>query len=66
MTVNIGSADRALRIAVGLLLVIATLMGWIGIWGWLGVVLIATGALRFCPAYSIFGMSTCPAPGKGK
>lgn len=62
MTVNIGSADRALRIAVGLLLVLATLMGWIGVWGWVGVVLIATGALRFCPAYRIFGMNTCEVP----
>ncbi|MBX3623003.1 MAG: DUF2892 domain-containing protein [Rhizobacter sp.] len=66
MTVNVGSADRALRIAVGLLLVLAAVMGWIGVWGWLGVVLIATGALRFCPAYRILGMSTCAAPDKGK
>ena len=67
MTANVGTVDRALRIAVGALLILATLMGWIGAWGWLGVVPIATGIFRFCPAYLPFGMSTCSADAaKGK
>lgn len=60
MTANVGTVDRALRIAVGALLILATLMGWIGAWGWIGVVPLATGIFRFCPAYLPFGMSTCP------
>jgi len=59
MTANVGTVDRAVRIAVGALLILATLMGWIGVWGWLGVVPLATGIFRFCPAYLPFGMSTC-------
>ena len=56
---NMGSIDRALRIIVGLVLVVLTLTGTIGLWGWLGVVPIVTGALGSCPLYSIIGLNTC-------
>lgn len=59
MTSNVGGIDRALRIAVGLGLIAATLTGTIGAWGWIGVVPLATGVFRFCPAYLPFGASTC-------
>lgn len=59
MTANVGTVDRAIRIALGLALIGATLMGWIGVWGWLGLIPIATGVFRFCPAYLPFGLSSC-------
>ena len=59
MTANVGNVDRAIRIALGLALIAATLMGWIGAWGWLGVIPIATGVFRFCPAYLPFGLNSC-------
>ena len=59
MTANVGTVDRAIRIAFGLALIAATLMGWIGVWGWLGVIPIATGVFQFCPAYLPFGLSSC-------
>lgn len=59
MTANVGTVDRAIRIALGLALIGATLMGWIGVWGWLGVIPIATGVFRFCPAYLPFGLNSC-------
>ena len=59
MTANVGTVDRALRIVAGLALISAALMGWIGVWGWIGVVPLATGVFRFCPAYMPFGLSTC-------
>ncbi len=59
MKVNVGGADRILRIAAGLVLIGLTLAGTIGIWGWLGLILIATGLFSFCPAYSILGIKTC-------
>ena len=31
-----------------------------GLWGWLGVVPLATGLFRFCPAYTLLGINTCP------
>lgn len=59
MKVNVGSVDRAIRVAVGLGLIGATLMGAIGVWGWLGIVPLLTGAFGFCPAYLPFGFNTC-------
>ena len=59
MTANVGTTDRAIRIVVGLALIAATLMGSIGVWGWIGLVPLATGVFRFCPAYLPFGLSTC-------
>ena len=60
MKVNVGGADRILRIVVGLALILLALSGQIGAWGWIGVVPLATGLFRMCPLYSVFGMNTCP------
>lgn len=60
MKANVGTADRAIRIVVGLALIVLALLDVIGLWGWIGVVPLATGLWRFCPAYSLFGLSTCP------
>lgn len=59
MKTNVGSIDRVIRIAVGLALVAGAVSGVIGMWGWIGVVAIATGIVKFCPAYLPFGLSTC-------
>jgi len=59
MKANVGTIDRALRIIVGLALIGLTLSGNIGVWGWIGVVPLATGIFRFCPAYTLVGASTC-------
>ena len=70
MTAHVGTADRFVRIAVGLALIAFAIWGtvswsWIG---WIGLVPLITGAAGRCPAYSIFGVSTCGAgdmdPGK--
>lgn len=58
-TPNVGSIDRILRIAVGAILIVLTVTGQIGLWGWIGVVPLLTGTLRWCPAYLPFGLSTC-------
>lgn len=60
MKSNIGSIDRAIRILAGICLIGATLFGLIGAWGWLGIVPLATGLFRFCPAYRLLGLRTCP------
>ena len=59
MTANVGGIDRILRIVLGLVLIGLTFSGTIGLWGWLGVVPLATGALGWCPPYAIFGFNTC-------
>lgn len=61
MKPNIGSTDRAIRVIAGLILVLLAATGSIGAWGWLGIVPIATGLIRFCPLYPLFGIRTCPA-----
>jgi hypothetical protein len=65
MKTNVGGIDRIARIVIGALLIVLTLMGTIGVWGWIGVVLLATGLLKTCPAYSILGFNTCPMDQKG-
>lgn len=60
MNANVGSTDRALRILAGSLLILLSLLGVIGAWGWVGLIPIATGALRFCPAYTVLGLRSCP------
>ncbi|MBI1423974.1 MAG: DUF2892 domain-containing protein [Gammaproteobacteria bacterium] len=59
MTCNTGGIDRSLRIIVGLVLIGLTVTAKIGVWGWIGVVPLATGILGWCPAYSLFGIKTC-------
>ncbi len=60
MQANVGTIDRALRIIGGAVLIALTLTNTIGPWGWIGVVPILTGLFRFCPAYTLFGIRTCP------
>jgi hypothetical protein len=60
MMKNIGNTDRALRIFIGSLLILLSLLNIIGPWGWLGLIPIATGAFRFCPAYGILKLNSCP------
>jgi hypothetical protein len=60
MKINVGSIDRILRIVVGLALVVATLAGMLPVWGWIGIVPLLTGIFKFCPAYTLLGMNTCP------
>ena len=59
MKANVGGIDRILRIVVGLVLIGLAATGTVGVWGWLGVVPLATGALGWCPPYAIFGFNTC-------
>ena len=59
MKLNVGGIDRMLRIVVGLVLIGLTLTGQIGLWGWLGLVPLATGGIGWCPPYAMFGWSTC-------
>jgi hypothetical protein len=67
---NVGSVDRIVRIVAGLLLIAfanpigfpQTGWNWVG---WIGVVPILTAVFAFCPAYALFGLSSCPANQQG-
>jgi O-antigen ligase len=60
ISANVGGLDRVLRIVAGLALIALALTGTVGVWGWIGVVPLATGLFRFCPAYTLLGVRTCP------
>ncbi|EHJ91102.1 YgaP family membrane protein [Vreelandella boliviensis] len=59
MNSNVGGIDKILRILVGIVLIVLALTGTIGVWGWIGVVPLATGLFNFCPAYKLLGINTC-------
>lgn len=60
MQINVGGIDRVLRIVVGAALIIAAATNLIGWWGYLGAIPLLTGLFRFCPAYTLLGIKTCP------
>ncbi len=69
MVRNESNLDRILRALVGALLLLAWIVGWTTgtlalVLGVVGVVLVATAAVGFCPLYRVFGLSTCPVPQK--
>lgn len=68
---NVGSLDRTLRFIVGAVLLGCLIMppfaGFFATWGaWkfamavIGVVMLGTAIFRFCPAYTLLGIRTCP------
>ena len=57
---NVGAIDRALRIAVGVVLIALVFIGPKTPWGWVGIIPLVTGLFRSCPLYSVLGLSTCP------
>ncbi len=59
MTKNVGGVDRTLRIVAGLALIAAAATGAIGVWGYIGLVPLATGLMGWCPPYAILGFNTC-------
>ncbi|WP_341895878.1 DUF2892 domain-containing protein [Ferrovibrio terrae] len=62
MSSNVGGFDRVLRIAAGAILLTFAVVypgeeRWFGL---IGLVPLATGLFRFCPAYTLLGINTCP------
>lgn len=68
---NVGSLDRTLRFILGAVLLVVPFLspfaGFFAAWGaWkfvlaaVGVVMLGTAVFRFCPAYSVLGIRTCP------
>lgn len=58
MKANVGSADRIFRMVLGAAIIVAgfVFQTW---WGAIGVVLLLTGIVKFCPLYMPFGITTC-------
>ena len=61
---NMGGMDRGIRAIVGIVLLALFFMGTVtGALGWaaliVGIVMLATAAIGWCPAYMPFGIKTC-------
>ncbi|WP_374574564.1 DUF2892 domain-containing protein [Phenylobacterium sp.] len=59
MKVNEGTIDRILRVIVGLGVLSLAFIGPKTPWAYLGLIPLVTGAIGFCPLYSIIGINTC-------
>ena len=57
---NVGAVDRAIRIALGILLFALVFVGPHTIWGLLGIVPLLTAFVGFCPIYRLLGIRTTP------
>jgi len=57
---NLGTADRIIRVILGILIILVVRLVFHSWWGLLGIILILTAVIRWCPIYRIFGISTCP------
>ena len=60
MKINLGKIDRTIRIILGIILITLAATGILSPWGWIGLVFLLTGLLKFCPAYNLLGMNSCP------
>ena len=59
MNTNVGNTERAIRIGGGLVLVVLAASGTVGLWGYLGLLPMVTGAIGWCPPYAMLGINTC-------
>jgi hypothetical protein len=59
MSTNEGTIDRAVRIVAGLALISLVFVGPQTPWGWIGIILVATGLAGWCPIYRVLGIRTC-------
>jgi hypothetical protein len=60
MNENVGSTDRAIRVIAGVAILFSFFLlegnaRWLAL---IGIVPLATGLIRWCPAYSVFGFTT--------
>ena len=72
MTCNVGGIERPIRIGTGLVAIIIGLFAGLstamsGAALAVGVILLLTGAMGFCPLFTLLGINTCtPASGVKK
>jgi hypothetical protein len=59
MTINEGVLDRTLRVILGLAILSLTVVGPKTLWGLIGIAPVLTGAIGFCPLYTLIGVTTC-------
>ena len=58
MKKNMGNADRAVRLVLGLGLISLAFIGPKTPWGLIGIIPLVTSMIGFCPLYRLLGIST--------
>ncbi|MBB4002209.1 MAG: DUF2892 domain-containing protein [Aurantimonas endophytica] len=65
-TANVGTEDRVVRIVLAAIAAIAAYAYLAAPWSYVAyavaLILLLTAVVRFCPAYALFGASTCRRP----
>lgn len=61
---NIGGTEKVIRLLVGGYLVLGALFLDLATWGIaalsvVGIIVSLTGAMGYCPAWTVFGINTC-------
>lgn len=64
MAKNVGGIEKVIRLVVGGYLVLGALLLDLPTWGTaalsvIGIVVLLTGAMGYCPAWTAFGINTC-------
>lgn len=68
MTTNVGTLDRILRAALGLVLLYLAFFSGLPLFvqpfftygaAVIGIVMLGTSMMKTCPLYSVFGLKTC-------
>lgn len=66
MKPNEGPTDRIIRLALAVVFFLLAFTVAAGVWVYvaagLGVVMLLTAAVGFCPLYALLGINTCPVP----
>ena len=63
---NVGGMEKVVRLVVGGFLVLGAFLLDLPTWGTtamsvIGGIALATGAMGYCPAWSVFGINSCQA-----
>lgn len=66
ITCNVGGMERSIRIVLGIALIMAGALASLPEAGMyaayvIGIVALVTGAVGYCPAWTLLGINTCPA-----
>ncbi|MEM8590937.1 MAG: DUF2892 domain-containing protein [Pseudomonadota bacterium] len=56
---NESTADRVLRIVLGLAIFSLVFIGPQTLWGLVGLIFVVTGLVGSCPIYRVLGLKTC-------
>lgn len=58
MKMNVGVAEKVIRVIAGIVLIALAYTGTLGVWAYVGIVPLLTGLLGWCPLYSLLNINT--------